>query len=59
MGFAYTEIICKFVTYKSFQQVIDVNPILFVFAKNSRKIEEIIKLFDGLDGSNRKRYIVI
>ncbi|ODV48955.1 MAG: hypothetical protein A8273_1799, partial [Methanohalophilus sp. 2-GBenrich] len=30
----YAEIIRQFVTYKSFEQVVDVNSILFVFTKN-------------------------
>ncbi len=29
----YANIICQFVTYKGFQQVVDVNSILFVFTK--------------------------
>jgi hypothetical protein len=41
------------------RQVVDIESILFMFAKNSRKIKEIIEFFNGLDGSNRKIYIII
>jgi hypothetical protein len=34
MSFTYAEIIRQFVTYKGFEQVVDVNSILFVFTKN-------------------------
>jgi hypothetical protein len=34
MSFTYAEIIHKFVAYKGFQQVVDVNPVLLVFTKN-------------------------
>ncbi|WP_370575612.1 hypothetical protein, partial [Methanomethylovorans sp.] len=55
----YAEIICKLVAYKSFQQIVDVKSILFVFAKNSGKVKDIIMLFYSQDSSDRKSYILI
>ena len=54
MSLTYAEIICKLVAYKSFQQIVDINSVLFVFAKNSGKVKNIIEFVYSQNGPDRK-----
>jgi hypothetical protein len=59
VSFTYAEIILQFVTYKGCEKVVDFNPVLFVFTKNGRKIEDFVKLVYIQDCSDRKAYILV